>query len=416
MLITGCSTGIGRATAERLAAAGRTVYATARRPETLAELEARGCRTLALDVTDEASMRAAVAAVEGEQGAVGVLVNNAGYSQSGAIETVPMDEGARAVRDQRVRARAHVPARAARDARQRGGRIVNLSSMGGQLVFPGGGFYHATKYAVEAISDALRFEVKGFGIDVVLIEPGLIRTEFGETAAAGVTEAGAGEGDYARLQRPRRRRRPRASTSPAARSRGSAAPPEAVAKVIEKALTAKRPARPLHGHALGEGADGQRALLPDRGVGRRHAHRSSPPPADERRRAASADRARREGRLGIDTEFMPEGRYQPLLCLVQIIVGGEIVVLDPLAGFDPAPLADVLADEGVRDRAPRRPPGRRDPPPRVADRRHERVRHPGRRRLRGLRGAGRLHRAAARRAARSASPRPRASRAGTSGR
>ena len=89
-------------------------------------------------------------------------------------------EGARAVRDERVRTRAPVPARAARDAAAARGQIVNLSSMGGKLVFPGGGFYHATKYAVEAISDALRFEVKGFGIDVILIEPGLIRTEFGD--------------------------------------------------------------------------------------------------------------------------------------------------------------------------------------------------------------------------------------------
>jgi NAD(P)-dependent dehydrogenase (short-subunit alcohol dehydrogenase family) len=90
VLVTGSSSGIGRATAEQLLAKGWTVYATARRPETLAELEARGARTLALDVTDEASMAAAVATVEGEAGAVGVLVNNAGYSQNGAIESVPM--------------------------------------------------------------------------------------------------------------------------------------------------------------------------------------------------------------------------------------------------------------------------------------------------------------------------------------
>src|SRR5215213_5369091 len=91
VLITGCSTGIGRATAELLTSRGWPVYATARRPESIADLEAKGCRTLALDVTDEASMQAAVAAVEAEHGAAGVLVNNAGYSQSGAVETVAMD-------------------------------------------------------------------------------------------------------------------------------------------------------------------------------------------------------------------------------------------------------------------------------------------------------------------------------------
>src|ERR671924_377508 len=92
VLITGCSSGIGRATAERLAARGWKVYATARSPESIADLRERGCETLALDVTDEESMRAAVAAVEEAESAVGALVNNAGYSQSGAVETLPMDE------------------------------------------------------------------------------------------------------------------------------------------------------------------------------------------------------------------------------------------------------------------------------------------------------------------------------------
>src|SRR3954449_8354846 len=195
VLITGCSSGIGHATAERLAAAGWTVYATARKPETLADLEGRGCRTLALDVTDEASMQAAVAAVEGEHGAVGALVNNAGYSQSGAIETVPMEK----VRSQfetnvfgLVRlCQLVLPGM----RRARAGKIVNLSSMGGRLVFPGGGFYHATKYAVEAISDALRFELRGFGIDVVVVEPGLIRTAFGEVAVQGIEDVS--DGPYA---------------------------------------------------------------------------------------------------------------------------------------------------------------------------------------------------------------------------
>ncbi len=117
VLITGCSTGIGRATAERLADEGYNVHATARRPESIEDLAGRGMRTHALDVTDEASMEAAVDAVEEAEGAVGVLVNNAGYSQSGAIETIPMDERAPPVRDQRLRPDPDVPARAARDAR-----------------------------------------------------------------------------------------------------------------------------------------------------------------------------------------------------------------------------------------------------------------------------------------------------------
>src|SRR4051812_7180150 len=173
VLVTGCSSGIGRATAERLAATGWSVYATARRRESLTALKAAGCRTLALDVTDEASMRAAVDTVEQAEGTVGVLVNNAGYSQSGAIESVPM-ERVRAQFETNVFGLVRLTQLVLPKMRaQRWGKIVNLSSMGGRLVFPGGGFYHATKYAVEAISDALRFEVKGFGIDVIIVEPGL---------------------------------------------------------------------------------------------------------------------------------------------------------------------------------------------------------------------------------------------------
>jgi NAD(P)-dependent dehydrogenase (short-subunit alcohol dehydrogenase family) len=258
VLITGCSSGIGHATAARLAAAGWTVYATARRPETLADLEARGCRTLALDVTDEASMRAALEAVEGPLGA---LVNNAGYSQSGAVETVPMEK-VRAQFETNVFGLVRLTQLVLPGMRrQRAGRIVNLSSMGGKLVFPGGGFYHATKYAVEAISDALRFEVKGFGIDVVLVEPGLIRTEFGTTAAGGVSEAEDGEYAQFNAHVATATEQIYESGGPIARLGG---PPEAVAKVIEKALTAKRPRARYTVTPSAKVLMGQRALLPDR--------------------------------------------------------------------------------------------------------------------------------------------------------
>src|SRR4051812_5270608 len=195
VLITGCSSGIGRATAERLAGAGWTVYATARRPESIADLAARGCKTLACDVTDEASMHACVAAVEEAEGAVGVLVNNAGFSQSGAVETVPLDK-VRAQFETNVFGLIRMCQLALPGMRrQRWGKIVNVSSMGGKLVFPGGGLYHGTKFAVEAVSDALRFEVAGYGVDVVIVEPGLIVTNFGDAAAGSVGEELAGT-DY----------------------------------------------------------------------------------------------------------------------------------------------------------------------------------------------------------------------------
>ena len=184
VLITGCSTGIGRATALRLAGSGWTVYATARRPESIADLADAGCRTLALDVTEEDSMRAAVQAVEQAEGAVGVLVNNAGYSQSGPIEQIP-PEAVRRQFETNVFGAIRLAQLALPGMRRRHwGKIVNIGSMGGRLTFPGGGLYHATKYALEALSDVLRFEVRGFGVDVVLVEPGLITTEFAQTSIA----------------------------------------------------------------------------------------------------------------------------------------------------------------------------------------------------------------------------------------
>jgi NADP-dependent 3-hydroxy acid dehydrogenase YdfG len=236
VLITGCSSGIGHATAERLLGEGWKVYATARRPETIADLASMGCETLALDVCDEVSMSAAVAAVTEAEGAVGVLVNNAGYSQSGAVETVPADQVRRQFETNvfgLVRM-CQLVLPGMRD--QHWGRIVNIGSMGGRLTFPGGGLYHATKYAVEAISDALRFEVRGFGVDVILIEPGLITTGFADAATATV-ESDEG-GPYAGFNRRVAKLTAEAYAGPMAKLGGG---PDTVAKTISGALRAGRP-------------------------------------------------------------------------------------------------------------------------------------------------------------------------------
>ena len=243
VLVTGCSSGIGRATAKHLNGRGWTVYATARRRESLAELAEAGCETLALDVTDEASMRAAVEEVEAREGAVGVLVNNAGYSQSGAVETVSMD-AARAQFETNVFGLARMCQLVLPGMRAQGaGKIVNLSSMGGRFTFPGGGFYHASKHAVEAHSDALRFEVQGFGIQVIVVEPGLIRTGFGEAAVGSmVAPPGAapdGIDPYEEFNAAVSVNTVQAyEVGPIARLGG---PPEAVARKIEKAIKAGRP-------------------------------------------------------------------------------------------------------------------------------------------------------------------------------
>lgn len=237
VLITGCSSGIGAATAADLVAHGYTVYATARRPETLQSLADQGCRTLALDVTDEDSMAAAVAAVEEKEGSIGVLVNNAGYSQSGAVESIPLDNIRRQF-ETNVFGLIRMSQLVLPGMRRAGkGRIVNIGSMGGKLTFPGGGIYHATKYAVEAISDAMRFEVQGFGVQVVLIEPGLITTEFAH-AAVGSTD-GLNDGPYAEFNSRVGSVTAGIYESQVAKLVGGG--PEAVAEAIRKAIKSKRP-------------------------------------------------------------------------------------------------------------------------------------------------------------------------------
>jgi NADP-dependent 3-hydroxy acid dehydrogenase YdfG len=261
VLITGCSSGIGYATAERLLSDGYTVYATARRPDSIAGLAAKGATTLALDLTDEDSMSAAVQRVTDAEGAVGVLINNAGYSQSGAVESVPLHDVRRQF-ETNVFGLIRMCQLVLPAMRERGsGTVVNIGSMGGRLTFPGGGIYHATKYAVEAISDALRFEVRGFGVDVVLLEPGLITTNFGEVAAGSVDAAAEGDGPYAGFNRHVAKTTADVYKGPMAKLGG---PPEAVAATIAKALTAKRP-KPRYvvtpsAHLL----IGQRRITPDR--------------------------------------------------------------------------------------------------------------------------------------------------------
>jgi short-subunit dehydrogenase len=260
VLITGCSTGIGRASAEHLAAKGHTVYATARKLESIADLEQKGCKTLALDVTSEESMQAAVSAVKQAEGAVGALVNNAGYSQSGAVETVPMDS-IRAQFETNVFGLIRMCQLVLPGMRAQGsGRIVNISSMGGRLTFPGGGAYHATKHAVEAFSDALRFEVAGFGVDVVLIEPGLITTQFAEAAVGSMAEV-EGDGVYADFNTAVSAATAGVYEGPMRRLGGG---PEVVARAIEKAITRRRPRTRYRVTPSAKLALAQRRLVSDR--------------------------------------------------------------------------------------------------------------------------------------------------------
>jgi NAD(P)-dependent dehydrogenase (short-subunit alcohol dehydrogenase family) len=178
-LVTGASSGIGKATALLLQQHGYTVHATARRIETLRDLEQAGCRTHALDVTDEALMQAAVRAI----GAVDVLVNNAGYGLNGPIEELEMGDLRRQF-ETNVFGLVRLSQLVLPAMRARGwGRIINIGSVGGSFTAPGSGAYHASKYAVEALSDALRMEVQAFGVIVTLLKPTGVYTAFDQKMA-----------------------------------------------------------------------------------------------------------------------------------------------------------------------------------------------------------------------------------------
>jgi short-subunit dehydrogenase len=193
---------------------------------------------------------------------VGVLINNAGYSQSGAIETVPMGVARRQFETNvfgLVRLTQLVlPGMRA----QRWGKIVNVGSMGGRLTFPGGGHYHATKHALEAISDALRFEVRGFGVDVILLEPGLITTEFGNAAAASMAQNTSGGADpYAKFNATVGAVTQGAYDGP---MRRLGAGPEKVARTIERALRRRRAPTRITITPSAKITIAMRRLLPDR--------------------------------------------------------------------------------------------------------------------------------------------------------
>lgn len=192
ILLTGASSGIGYDTATRLAKQGHKVYGAARRIDKMLPLKELGVIPIKMDVTDDASMIAGVNAVMEAEGRIDVLVNNAGYGYFGAIENVSMEE-ARKQLEVNVFGLARLTQLVIPHMRQQGsGRIVNLASIAGKLALYFGGWYHVSKFAVEGFSDALRMELKPFGIDVVIIEPGGIRTEWGVIAADHLAESSKG--------------------------------------------------------------------------------------------------------------------------------------------------------------------------------------------------------------------------------
>lgn len=231
-LITGCSSGIGHATALAMQDAGFHVVATGPKLDELVDLRDQGCEVVEVDVTDEEQRLDAVRTAERHHGAVDVLVNNTGYGQYGPIEEIPLD----AIRWQfevnvfgMIRmSQLVLPAM----RHQHEGRIINLSSIAGEIDQPGAGIYHATKHAIEAIDSALRVEVESFGIRVIGIQPGPVNTNFDEVASASIPDTGP-DSPYATFKQNMRE-----YTHYLARPGGTGVlEPEDVAKTIVEAAT-----------------------------------------------------------------------------------------------------------------------------------------------------------------------------------
>jgi NAD(P)-dependent dehydrogenase (short-subunit alcohol dehydrogenase family) len=291
--VTGASSGIGEAVARRLLAGGWIVYAGARRLDRMAALARAGARPVALDVTDDASARAAVGRVVAETGRLDALVNNAGYGAYGALEDVPLDEGRRQFEVNLFGVARLIQLAAPHMRRQgaqgpRGGRVVNVSSIGGRIHEPMGSWYHATKFALEGLSDCLRMELAPFGVDVVVVQPGAIRTEWSGIARAGLL-ATSGATAYAGQARV-------AAALLEEADRGAASPPAVVADAVWAALTARRPKTR---YAVGGGAAvllGLRRVLSDRafdavmrGVAARMARRAGTPATTAAASRSAAD-------------------------------------------------------------------------------------------------------------------------------
>lgn len=261
VLITGCSSGVGRAAAAIFRAAGYETFATARDLSALDDLRAIGCRTLALDVTDESARRAAVETIEREFDAVGILVNNAGYGQYGPLEEISLD-ALRLQFETNVFGGLRLSQLVLPAMRRAGhGRIVNVSSVAGRVSSIGGGAYHASKFAVEALTDALRPEVEPFGIDVVNVLPGPIASHFEATLLKGIPDTGP-RSPYAYFKQ-RLAESMRGLLDPHGFGVMSA---DSVANVVFTAATAKRPKTRYSVGVIAHLGPIGRALTPDRVV------------------------------------------------------------------------------------------------------------------------------------------------------
>jgi len=256
-LVTGASSGIGKSTVELLLSAGATVYAAARRVEKMQDLEKAGARLIKMDVTDDESLVSGVNSILEKEGSIDILINNAGYGSYGAIEDVPIDEARRQF-EVNIFGLARLTQLVLPQMRQnKYGKVVNISSMGGKIYTPFGGWYHATKHALEGLSDCLRFETQSFGIDVIIVEPGGIATPWGQIAADNLKKT-SGSGAYAEAAN-------KAADGMAEMYSGDRlSSPSLIAETILKAVTAGRPKTRYAVGYMAKPVMFMRWLLPDR--------------------------------------------------------------------------------------------------------------------------------------------------------
>jgi short-subunit dehydrogenase len=234
-LVTGASSGIGYEAAIQLHDKGFIVYGAARRMDLLETLVAKGINIVSLDVTKDDSMQACIESIISKEGRIDVLVNNAGYGSFGAVEDVSMEEARRQM-DVNVFGLARMSQLVLPHMRkQKTGRIINITSIGGKVHSPFGGWYHATKFAVEGLSDCMRMELNDKGIKVILVEPGGIKTEWGAIAADNLLKSSK-DGAYSELAT-----QVAESTKKTYTSGKFLSSPSLIAKTIVKASTKKNP-------------------------------------------------------------------------------------------------------------------------------------------------------------------------------
>lgn len=261
-LITGASAGMGKETARFLAQKGYTVYAAARRVEKMKDLEQMGIHPLKMDVTDDATMVQSIDAIINSEGRIDVLINSAGFGSHGAIEDVPLEDARYQLEVNLFGAARLIQLVLPYMRKNRSGKIVNISSIGGKFAGPYGGWYHASKYALEGLSDSLRMEVKEFGINVILIEPGAIRTEWGAIAFDNLQKTSGTENSAYRVGAMAFRN----STRKIAEAKASK--PQVIVDLIYKAIEAKNPKARYAGGYMAAPALFMRKILSDKWLDR----------------------------------------------------------------------------------------------------------------------------------------------------